>query len=99
MNASVLLRHLGKFWKGYIDVKTDGKLVQISQELLLSAVKSATVAQGSYTSGVGSIIEVLNAQSELANARQQHAQSLAGWNAARIRLAANIGAMEYQNID
>ena len=52
------------------------------------------VALGRYKEGVGNIIDTLNAQSALANAKQQKIQSILNWNIARTTLAQSIGVLD-----
>jgi outer membrane protein len=80
-------------WINYSDLKTEIDSINISKSLVRSAEESSGVAKGRYRAGVGSIIELLNAQTALANANQQYVQSLARWRAARIRLAASVGVL------
>lgn len=80
-------------WMNYSDLKTEIDSISISKNLVRSARESSEVARGRYRTGVGSIIELLNAQTALANANQQYVQSLARWRAARIRLAASVGIL------
>jgi len=62
--------------------------------LLDSAEQSARVALGRYKAGVGSILDVLNAQSALASARQQRIQSTFNWNTSRATLAQSMGSLD-----
>jgi len=62
--------------------------------LLDSAQQSARVALGRYKAGVGSILDVLNAQSALASARQQRIQSTFNWNISRASLAQAMGSLD-----
>jgi outer membrane protein TolC len=43
---------------------------------------------------VGSILDVLNAQSALASARQQRIQSRLDWNIGRAALAQSMGSLD-----
>jgi outer membrane protein len=80
-------------WVNYSELKTENESINIAKSLVRSAEESSGVAKGRYRAGVGSIIELLNAQTALANANQQYVQSLARWRAARIRLAASVGVL------
>ncbi|TFB32426.1 TolC family protein [Pseudomonas sp. F01002] len=84
-------------WINYSDLKTENESINIAKSLVRSAEESSGVAKGRYRAGVGSIIELLNAQTALANANQQYVQSLARWRAARIRLAASVGILVRDN--
>ncbi|MBK3744201.1 TolC family protein, partial [Paraburkholderia aspalathi] len=47
-----------------------------------------------YTAGVGNILELLNAQKSLSEAKQQRIQALTDWRAARLQLAAKMGRLD-----
>ncbi|MBI2286111.1 MAG: TolC family protein, partial [Nitrosomonadales bacterium] len=47
-----------------------------------------------YKAGVGNILDVLNAQSALASARQQRIQSTYNWNINRAALAQAMGSLD-----
>ncbi|TAN84801.1 MAG: TolC family protein, partial [Gallionella sp.] len=49
---------------------------------------------GLVTAGVGNMLDVLNAQSALAGARQQRIQSTFGWNISRATLAQAMGGLD-----
>jgi outer membrane protein len=80
-------------WKNYQALNTETENLKTTDELVQSASLSFNVAQGRYKSGVGNIIELLNAQTSLANARQQKIQTLSNWRSARIKLAASLGQL------
>ncbi len=80
-------------WKNYQALYAETENLTTTEELLQSATLSFSIAQGRYKSGVGTIIELLNAQTALANARQQKIQALSNWRSARIRLAASLGQL------
>ena len=80
-------------WTSYHAVKTAEKRVGSAQDLLAAAQQSAEVAQGRYKAGVGSILDLLTAQSALANARAQDVQARANWLLAIASLAHDTGAL------
>jgi outer membrane protein TolC len=80
-------------WTSYYGVKTAGQLVRTSRDLLASAKQSERVAFGRYTEGVGTIIDLLAAQSALAEARSQEIRARAQWFAALARLAHDTGTV------
>ena len=63
-------------------------------ELLASAQESYNVALARYRAGVGSITDLLNAQSALASAQLQVIQARFRWNLAKATLAKAIGLLE-----
>lgn len=58
------------------------------------AQRELTMARDRFLAGVGDNIEVLNAQTALANARQAQISALTDYNAARINLAAALGQVK-----
>jgi len=81
-------------WTAYQNLKTANESIIASNVLVLSAEESSRVALGRYKEGVGNIIDTLNAQSALANAKQQKIQSVLNWNIARTTLAQSIGVLD-----
>ena len=81
-------------WTAYQNLKTANETITASNVLLLSAEESSRVSLGRYKEGVGNIIDTLNAQSALANAKQQKIQSVLNWNIARTTLAQSIGVLD-----
>jgi outer membrane protein TolC len=86
-------------WTSYQAVKTAEKRVGSAQDLLAAAQQSAEVAQGRYKAGVGSILDLLTAQSALANARAQDVQARANWLLAIASLAHDTGTLAPSNIE
>ena len=80
-------------WSSYQAVQTSIDSVKDSATLLDIAQRSFIAAQHRYQAGVGNILELLNAQSALANARQQRVQALSDWRASRLRLGGSLGRL------
>jgi len=80
-------------WTSYQAVKTAEKRVGSAQDLLAAAAQSAEVAEGRYKAGVGSILDLLTAQSALANARAQDVQARANWLLSIASLAHDTGTL------
>jgi outer membrane protein len=78
-------------WTSYYALQTANQLVKTSRDLLASAEQSERVAFGRYKEGVGTILDLLAAQSQLANARSQEIQARAQWFAALAQLAHDTG--------
>ncbi|MFQ6404820.1 TolC family protein [Methylophilus sp. 'Pure River'] len=85
-------------WSAYQNLRTALQSVTASKVLLESAEQSYRVAFGRYTSGVGNIIDTLNAQSALAAARQQNIQAGLNANISRATLAQAIGVLDHAMI-
>jgi outer membrane protein len=81
-------------WNSYQAVRTASAAVDDGRTLLDVATRSFAAAQHRYEAGVGSVLELLNTQTGLANARHQRVQALADWHAARLRLAGSLGKLD-----
>ena len=81
-------------WRSYQDLRTQGQSLTTAGELLASAQESYDVALARYKAGVGTIIDLLNAQSALASAQLQVIQARYQWNLAKATLAKAIGVLE-----
>ncbi len=82
-------------WNAYNNLNTATQALRTSTDLLDSAGQSERVVLGRYKAGVGSILDVLNAQSALASARQQKIQAALNWNVSRATLAQSMGSLDY----
>lgn len=80
-------------WSSYYAVQTATQRIATTRDLLASALQSADVAAGRYKAGVGSIIDLLTAQSALADARAQEVQARSLWFLAMAELAHATGAL------
>jgi len=81
-------------WQAYQSLTTATQSIKTTIDLLSSAEQSERVALGRYKAGVGSILDVLNAQSALAAARQQRVQATLDWRVYRATLAQAIGTLD-----
>ena len=81
-------------WTAYQNLTTATQTLQSSADLLASATQSAHVALGRYKAGVGTILDLLNAQSALAAARVQRIQSGLDWRVSRAALAKSVGRLD-----
>ena len=80
-------------WSSYYGVKTATQRVKTAGDLLASARQSQDVALGRYKEGVGSILDLLTAQSAFASARAQEVQARADWFLAMAQLAHDTGGL------
>ena len=85
-------------WNSYQALKTAADNLGNSAMLLEVARKSYDAAQRRYEVGVGNMLELLNAQSSLATAKQQRIQSLTDWRSARLQLAAKLGRLDMSSV-
>lgn len=70
---------------------TQIRVLATARDLINSATASADIAQGRFKAGVGTFTDLLNAQSALANARQQLVSADFGVRDAQARLARAVG--------
>ena len=80
-------------WQSYYSFKTATQLVKTSRDLLASAEESERVALGRYKEGVGTIIDLLTAQTALASARAQEIFARSSWYMALAQLAHDTGTI------
>ena len=81
-------------WTDYYNLETAASAVRAGDDLMASATKNQEVAAGRYKSGVGSIIDLLTAQSGLESARAQQIQARASWWTAAAQLAHDTGRLQ-----
>jgi outer membrane protein len=81
-------------WRAYQDLQTQGQSLSTTEELVASAQESYNAALARYKAGVGTIIDLLNAQSALASAQLQRIQARYRWNLAKVTLARAIGVLD-----
>lgn len=81
-------------FNAYYGLRTATDRVRTAADLLASATQSETVARGRYREGVGSIVDLLIAQSALASARAQEIDARWQWRAALAQLAHDVGVLD-----
>ncbi len=84
---------VSQVFTSYYALQTVTQRVATSASLLASATQSEEVARGRYAEGVGSILDLLAAQSALADARAQAVQSRWSWYAALAQLSRDAGVL------
>jgi outer membrane protein TolC len=87
------LQAVAQVFASYYTLRTATQRVATSGELLASAQRSEEVARGRYAEGVGSILDVLTAQSALADARAQSVQARWAWYSSLAQLARDAGVL------
>ena len=80
-------------WNAYAALDSAGQQLRATDALLASAGENEQVALGRYQAGVGTIVDVLTAQSAAAGARQQRIAAERGWQVARAQLALSLGRL------
>jgi outer membrane protein TolC len=81
-------------FSSYYMLQTATRRVHTADELMASARQAADVALGRYRAGVGSILDLLAAQSALASARAQRVQGRLEWYTSLAQLARDAGALD-----
>jgi outer membrane protein TolC len=77
----------------YTQLQTATRRVKTSQSLLEAALQSEQVASGRYREGVGTIVDLLVAQSSLASARAQAIQAQWQWRQSLAQLSHDVGTL------
>ncbi len=88
-------------WKAYQAMLTNSQALAAAIDLVTSAEASERMTLGRYKAGVAnmSIVDVLNAQSALASARQQRVTALYNFQASRLGLAQAIGQLDLTQLE
>lgn len=81
-------------WRAYQNLRTDRQSLDTASDLVASAQENYNVALGRYKAGVGTITDLLTAQSALVNAELQRIQARYRWNLSKATLARAIGALD-----
>lgn len=87
-----------ELWQGWQSVRTAEATMKAADTVLASAQESLRAARARYSVGLGNLINVLNAQSALANAQQQQARARFDWYRARITLARASGELGWADL-
>lgn len=80
-------------WTSHEALRTSSLNVAATTELLRNAEAAFTASQKRYRTGVADIMELMNVQTALANARQQKVQAIADWHTAKYQLAGALGKL------
>jgi TolC family type I secretion outer membrane protein len=80
-------------WTSYYALQTAMKRLTTSRDLLRDASESADVAQGRYRAGIGSILDLLTAESALENARAEEVQARTDWFQSVAQLSHDTGTL------
>jgi outer membrane protein TolC len=86
-------------WRAYQSLTTATQSLRTTVDLVASAEQSERVALGRYKAGVGTVLDLLAAQSALASARLQRIQAALDWYVFRATLAQAMGALDYSLLD
>ncbi len=86
-------------FQAYNNLITQTNSLKASKDLLASAKQSMKTADGRYRAGVGSMIDLLTAQSALASAQQQSVEAVYNWYIAKATLAQSMGRLNFEKIE
>lgn len=81
-------------WQAWQNLETARQTLKTTADLLASAEQSERVALGRYKAGVGTILDLLNAQGALSSARQQRIQAALDARQQRVALAQALGTLD-----
>lgn len=85
-------------WTAYQNLTTTTQNLRTTADLLDSAEQSERMALGRYKAGAGIMLDVLNAQTTLASARQQRIQANLNWNISRAAFAQAMGNLNADSL-
>jgi outer membrane protein TolC len=80
-------------WKGYYSLDSANQQLTVTAALTKTADDNQQVALGRYQAGVGTIVDVLTAQTAAATSRQLRINAELGWKVARANLALALGRL------
>ncbi len=86
-------------WRGWQALKTGGEAYVQALDLLESAQAAEKLTRGRYQAGLGSVLDVLNAQANTAFARQTQLQTRYSLDIARSDLARAVGDLVWGVLD
>jgi outer membrane protein TolC len=81
-------------FSAYYTLQTATRRVRTAEDLLASATQSNEVALARYKAGVGSVLDLLAAQSALASARAQQVEARLAWSVSLSQLAHDAGVLD-----
>jgi outer membrane protein len=81
-------------WQSWQQLRTEGQSYRAALDLVASAREAYDAALARYRAGVGTLIDLLNAQGAVADADFQRIRSQYNWYAAKASLVRSLGTME-----
>jgi len=81
-------------WTSYYNVQTAAQTVKTAEDLFATARQSYDVTLAGYKDGVGSILDLLAAETALENGRMQLVQAKALWLTSVVQFAHDTGAID-----
>lgn len=86
-------------WRNYQSLLVETTAVGASADLVRGNEEALDAARARYKSGAIDILDLLSAQKDLAQARQERIRSLSAWRTARLKLLASLGQLGYWALD
>ncbi|MCL2075485.1 MAG: TolC family protein [Betaproteobacteria bacterium] len=86
-------------WQAWQELRTATQSLLATTTLFASAEAAERMTLGRYQAGVGNILDLLNAQSALADARLQRINAAYDWHISRAALARAIGRLDRRLLD
>jgi outer membrane protein len=83
-------------FSAYYALQTSTRRVHTAGDLIASAQQSSDVARARYKEGVGTVLDLLAAQSALASARAQQVDARLAWSVSLAQLAHDAGVLDPQ---
>jgi outer membrane protein TolC len=80
-------------WNAYYGLRSADEQLGATARLTTTAADNEQVALGRYQSGVGTILDVLTAQSAAASARLLRIEAEFGWQVARAQISLALGRL------
>jgi outer membrane protein TolC len=80
-------------YTAYYALETATQRTRTAETLLSAATRSEAAARARYRAGVGTIVDLITAQTALANARFQQAQARWAWGLALAQLSHDVGVL------
>jgi len=81
-------------FSAYYALQTSTRRVRTAEDLVASATQSSEVALARYKAGVGTVLDLLAAQSALAGARAQRVDARLAWSVSLAQLAHDAGVLD-----
>jgi outer membrane protein TolC len=98
-DAQTLVRRIAlEVWTAYHQLRTSADQVREARALLETSTKWEALARGRYEAGVGTILDLMTAQSALASARSREVEARADWLLALVRLTHGTGELDRRTI-
>ena len=83
-----------QIWNSQESLRRETQRISVIDRMVQNAKRAFEAARTRYSTGVGSILELLKSQSEVVDARQQWIKTYSEWQAAKVRFAVSIGRLE-----